>query len=45
MIRAVISVATWNLKFNSNPDRTLSYLGGDARETRGYEGRGRSRHD
>ena len=26
MIRAVLSVATWNLKFNSAPDRTLSYL-------------------
>jgi endonuclease/exonuclease/phosphatase family metal-dependent hydrolase len=26
MIRAVLSVATWNLKFNSTPERTLSYL-------------------
>jgi hypothetical protein len=26
MIRAVLSVATWNLKFNSAPLRTLSYL-------------------
>jgi endonuclease/exonuclease/phosphatase family metal-dependent hydrolase len=26
MISAVFSVATWNLKFNSTPDRTLSYL-------------------
>jgi hypothetical protein len=26
MICAVLSVATWNLKFNSTPDRTLSYL-------------------
>ena len=26
MIRPVLSVATWNLKFNSTPDRTLSYL-------------------
>jgi hypothetical protein len=26
MIRPVLSVATWNLKFNSAPDRTLSYL-------------------
>jgi endonuclease/exonuclease/phosphatase family metal-dependent hydrolase len=26
MIGRVFSVATWNLKFNSTPDRTLSYL-------------------
>jgi endonuclease/exonuclease/phosphatase family metal-dependent hydrolase len=26
MISAVLSVATWNLKFNSTPDRTLRYL-------------------